>query len=101
MHERILKEEMEEFYSYLQETVRLDGLIIPSKNYDLVLDLMLDENEYMQWSYYYACHDTRCLFWLERYDTTYVTSEVDGVDSPAHLSASHVPVTFTMFPLIP
>ena len=102
MHERELKEEMENFYSYMRDTVRgLDGSTIPSKNYDLVLDLMLDENKDMQWSYYYACHDTRCLFWLERYDTTYVTSEVDGVDSPAHLSTSHVSESFTIFSLFP
>jgi hypothetical protein len=100
MHERELKEEMEKFYSYLQDTVRIDGLIIPSKNYDLVLDLMKNDDNVMQWSYYYACHDTRCLFWLERYDTTYATSEVDGVESPAHLSTSHVSVTFTLFSLI-
>ena len=95
MHERKLKKEMEEFYSYLQETVRTDGLTIPSKDYDLVLDLMPNENKEMQWSYYYACHDTRCLFWLEEYDMTDVTSEVDGVESPAHLSTPHVSVTFT------
>ena len=100
MHERELKEEMEEFYSYLQsylkKVVLVDGLAIPSENYDLVLDLMMNEGNKMQWSYYYACHDTRCLFWLERYDTTYVTSEVDGVESPAHLSASRVSVICTV-----
>ena len=101
MHERGLKEEMERFYSYLQDTVRIYGLTIPSKNYDLVLDLMKNGDNEMQWSYYYACHDNQCLFWLERYDMKCATSEVDGVDSPAHLSASHVSVTFTMFSLIP
>jgi hypothetical protein len=98
MHELELKEEMEIFYSYLQGTVRINGLTIPSKNYDLVLDLTRNEDE-TQWSYYYACHDARCLFWLERYDMTDVT--VDGVESPAHLSASRVSVIFTLFPLIP
>ena len=99
MHERELKEEMEEFYTYLQETVGTES--IPSKNYDLVLDLMKNEDNKTQWSYYYACHDNRCLFWLERYETTYATSAVDGVESPAHLSALHVSVTFTLFSLIP
>ena len=90
MHERALKEEMEIFYSYLQRIVHIDDLTIPSKNYDLVLDLMLDENCGMQWSYYYACHDTRCLFWLDSYDTTFVSPDLVGeVESPAHLSASH------------
>jgi len=97
MHEWKLKEEKEEFYSYLQEVVLVDSLAIPSENYDLVLDLMMNEDNKMQWSYYYACHDTRCLFWLEEYDTTYVTSGVGGVESPAHLSASYVSVTFTLF----
>ena len=92
MHEQALKEEMEEFYSYLRNIVRVDDLTIPSENYDLVLDLMLNEDNNMQWSYYYACHDTRCLFWLERYDTTYVTYEVDDVESLAHFSASRVSV---------
>ena len=92
MHERELKEEMKEFYVYLQKVVLADSLAIPSENYDLVLDLMVNEDNKMQWSYYYACHDTRCLFWLERYDATYVTSEVDGVESPAHLSASRLSV---------
>ena len=92
MHELTLKEEMEEFYSFLQKIVLVDALAIPSENYDLVLDLMMDEDDQMQWSYYYACHDNRCLFWLERYDAKYATSEVDGVESPSHLSASQVSV---------
>ena len=95
MHELELKEEMEKFYSYLEGTVRVHGSAIQSENYDLVLDLTRNENE-TQWSYYYACHDTRCLFWLERYDTTRVNFGVDRVESPAHLSASPVSVNFTL-----
>jgi len=97
MHEWKLKEEMEEFYSYLQAVVLVDSLAIPSENYDLVLDLMPQENNETYWSYYYACHDTRCLFWLQRYDTTDITSYVDGVESPAHLSASRLSVICTFF----
>ena len=87
MHDEALKEEMEEFYNYLQQIIHADQLVIPSKNYDLVLDLMVTEDECMAWSYYYACHDTRCLFWLETYDATYMVSELFGVKSPAHVSA--------------
>ena len=88
MHDPALKEEMEEFYSYLQNTLRVDDLTIPSSKFDLVLDIMPDGDR-IQWSYYYACHDTRCLFWLEDYDASrHMTSEIDGVESPAHLSAS-------------
>ncbi|KAI0253107.1 hypothetical protein BJV78DRAFT_1196731 [Lactifluus subvellereus] len=38
-----------------------------------------------QWSYYYACHETRCLFWFETYDANDMISEVYGVKSPAHI----------------
>ncbi|KAI9508578.1 hypothetical protein F5148DRAFT_1283882 [Russula earlei] len=85
MHNPTLKEEMEDFYSYLQKILRADQLTIPSGNYDLVLDIMPTTHETVQWSYYYACHETRCLFWLEKYDGKYMISELDGVESPAHI----------------
>ena len=96
MHDIALKEEMEVFYSYLQNILRIDDLIIPSSNFDLVLDIMPDGDR-IQWSYYYACHDTRCLSWLEEYDAGPMTSEIDGVESPAHLSASQAPATCSVF----
>jgi len=91
MHDQTLKEEIEDFYIYLQELIRTDRLIIPSKNYDLVLDLMVTEDQRISWSYYYACHDTRCLFWLETYDASYMISELFGVKSPAHVRALLLP----------
>ena len=97
MHDSALKEEMEEFYSYLKNVVRVDDLTIPSRNFDLVLDIMPD-GDMIKWSYYYACHDTRCLFWLDEYDARpYMTSEIDGVESPAHLSASQAPAICSIF----
>ena len=90
---------MEEFYSYLENTVRVESLVIPSRNYDLVLDVTPNEDKKIQWSYYYACHDTRCLFWLDLYDATYITSEL-GVKSPAHLSASQARTICALFSLI-
>ena len=101
MHDPTLEEEMEEFYTFLQQIVRVDGLTIPSKDYDLVLDIMPndsdDEDNKIQWSYYYACHEARCLFWLERYDATHITSELDGVESPAHLSTSKASILRSVF----
>ncbi len=91
MHDQVFKDEMEEFYNYLQQLIHFDELVIPSKNYDLVLDLMVTEDQRISWSYYYACHDTRCLFWLETYDATYMISELFGVKSPAHVSALQLP----------
>jgi hypothetical protein len=86
MHDPALRDEMEDFYQYLQKILRADQLNISSNSYDLVLDIMPDEHGRIQWSYYYACHESRCLFWLETYDASYVISERYGVKSPAHIS---------------
>jgi hypothetical protein len=93
MHDPLSRERIEYFYSHLMEIE--EHLAIPSKNYDIVLDITLKKDNKMQWSYYYACHDTRCLFWLHEYDPAYITSELDGVESPAHFSASQ---EFTILP---
>ena len=87
MHNTTMTEEIEDFYDYLQRLIRIDDLSIPSKNYDLVLDIMVTDDERISWSYYYACHDARCLFWLEIYDASDMISELFGVKSPAHVSA--------------
>jgi hypothetical protein len=86
MHNETMRDEIENFYNYLQQFILYDELIIPSKNYDLVLDIMVRDGGIL-WSYYYACHDARCLFWLETYDASYMISELFGVKSPAHVSA--------------
>jgi hypothetical protein len=94
MHNQIMRDEIEDFYNYLQRVIHIKQLSIPSKNYDLVLDIMVtgnDEHEKrISWSYYYACHKARCLFWLETYDASYMTSELFGVKSPAHVSTLHL-----------
>ncbi|KAH9026190.1 hypothetical protein EDB85DRAFT_2149268 [Lactarius pseudohatsudake] len=83
MHNPVLRKEMEEFYHYLQTI--LHYAFIPSKNYDLVLDILPTKHKRVSWSYYYACHETRCLFWLDSYDATQMISELLGVRSPAHI----------------
>jgi hypothetical protein len=82
-----MRDEIEDFYKYLQGFMPNDQLSIASNNYDLVLDIMVTEDDQISWSYYYACHDARCLFWLEKYDASYMISELFGVKSPAHVSA--------------
>jgi len=90
MHNTTMKEEIEDFYDYLQRLLQNEDLAIPSKDYDLVLDIMVTDDERISWSYYYACHDARCLFWLETYDASYMVSELFGVKSPAHVSTLHL-----------
>ena len=92
MHNKTLRDEIEEFCDYLQRLIHNNQLSIPSKNYDLVLDIMWtdDAQPELAWSYYYACHEARCLFWLETYDASFMKSELFGVKSPAHVSTSHL-----------
>jgi hypothetical protein len=88
MYNTDMREEMEMFYLHLERTIHDEKLTIPSKkDCDLVLHIAIapTETERSQWSYYFACHEARCLFWLDKYDAS---SEVYGVDSPAHFSAS-------------
>jgi hypothetical protein len=81
---------MEHFYDYLKRLLQNEDLPIPSENYDLVLDIMVTDDERISWSYYYACHDARCLFWLDTYDASHIISEASGVKSPAHVSTLHL-----------
>jgi hypothetical protein len=90
MHNPIMREEIEAFYDYLQRVRVIDQLFIPSNNYDLVLDILVTDDERISWSYYYACHDAKCLFWLETYDASHIVSEVFGVKSLAHISALYL-----------
>jgi hypothetical protein len=100
MHDPTLREEMDEFYHTLRKILRDDQLIIPSKNYDLVLDITPD-NDGIKWSYYYACHETRCLFWLKPYDGSNMLFAIHGVKCPALVSASESPLScaITLGPL--
>jgi hypothetical protein len=90
MHDKTMKDEIEHFYNYLRRLIDKDQLSIPSKNYDLVLEIMPIEDDRISWSYYYACHEERCLFWLETYDASFMISELFGVKPPAHVRALHL-----------
>ncbi|KAI9458569.1 hypothetical protein BJY52DRAFT_1169896 [Lactarius psammicola] len=82
MHDRVLRTELEDSYLYLQSNLPAEGSL--PKNYDLVLDKH-EEGGQMRWFYYYAYHETRCLFWLETYDAKEVLSEVYWIGSRAHV----------------
>ena len=95
-----MREEVEYFYDFLQRLLEDENLSIPSRNYDLVLDIMVTDDGEISWSYYYACHEAQCLFWLQTYDASYLISDVFGVKSPAHFSALHISrPEFPPFPL--
>ncbi|KAI9438687.1 hypothetical protein H4582DRAFT_190615 [Lactarius indigo] len=81
MHAPELRREIEACVLYLQD---LPTEKSRPKNYDLVLDKHEGDGQ-IQWFYYYAHHETRCLFWLESYAAKDMLSEVYGVESPAHV----------------
>ena len=85
-----MREEIEHFYDFLQRYLQNEVLALPTKDYDLVLDIMVTDDDQISWSYYYACHEARCLFWLETYDASYMISELFGVKSPALVSTLHL-----------
>jgi hypothetical protein len=101
MHDPELRREMKDFYERLTNILREDQPTIPSNNnYDLVLNIIRND-ERRRWSYYYAYHETRCLFWAQTQDATSIISGLDGVESPAHISALHLSSPFRpLFPLI-
>ncbi|KAI9438686.1 hypothetical protein H4582DRAFT_190509 [Lactarius indigo] len=101
MHDPVLREEMEDFYHHLQRTLHHVGQVIPSKNYDLVLDILPTKDGRISWSYYYACHETRCLFWLDTYHANHMISEVFGVTSPAHVRHRLEALYWTHWSLFP
>ncbi|KAH8987900.1 hypothetical protein EDB92DRAFT_1948398 [Lactarius akahatsu] len=101
MHDPILRDEMDDFYHYLQRILGQEEVVIPSQNYDLTLDIMPSEDGRIQWSYYYACHETRCLFWLDTYDATHMISELFGVTSPAHVRHRLEALYWTHWSLFP
>jgi len=53
---------------------------------DLVLELGKDEEDEVTWTYYFANHSTRTLFWLCQHDISeFMHQEVKAVRSMAHL----------------
>ncbi|KAF8260932.1 hypothetical protein EI94DRAFT_1747257 [Lactarius quietus] len=102
MLDPILREEMEAFYQYIQRIMRYEDIVIASKNYDLTLDVSLsDEDGQIMWSYYFACHEARCLFWFDTYDATYMISERLGARSPAHIKHRLESLYWTHWSLFP
>ncbi|KAH9026213.1 hypothetical protein EDB85DRAFT_2175857, partial [Lactarius pseudohatsudake] len=101
MHDPILRDEMDDFYHYLQRILGQEEVVIPSQDYDLTLDIMPSEDGRIQWSYYYACHETRCLFWLDTYEATHMISELFGVTSPAHVRHRLEALYWTHWSLFP
>jgi hypothetical protein len=53
---------------------------------ELVLELFQDDGERMICGYYFIDHSTRCLFWLHKFDASFILEEVKGITGPGHIS---------------
>ena len=107
LYDAAIFDEIEDFAFRLEETVRENGFQLP-KNVDLVLELEVisekDRHKYADsisgkqcihhWTYYYANHDARVLFWLQPYEMIsedgyfHEIEPVMCVQSETHISES-------------
>ena len=85
MYDPTLSTEIQAFAIYLERTRTTP---LPTRNYDLVLDVINLRKDEVIWAYYYVDHDTRTLFWQDSYDCgESLLSEVRGVKEASHVSA--------------
>jgi hypothetical protein len=82
----VLEVYIQRFESYIMtQDIRL-----PAGGVDLVLDLRLKGNDDYDCGYYFANHETRCLFWLDTHDVSEILEEVKVHYSLSHVGESHV-----------
>ena len=85
MYDRTLRTEVQAFALYLER--KRPSSLLPTENYDLVLDVINKENDEIIWAYYYVDHDSKTLFWQDSYECgDSLLREVRGVEEASHVS---------------
>ena len=88
MYDPKLREEVDMFVDVLwkksSELENSDILPMPT-NYDLVIDIVETEGKTII-RYYYVDHDTRTVFWLDKYNMKDLLPGILGVTEPGHIS---------------
>ncbi|KAA1472057.1 hypothetical protein DENSPDRAFT_838208 [Dentipellis sp. KUC8613] len=85
MYDATTREELECFIDYLDDLVLALHGSWPSASCDRVMEIAPGEDGEMNWRYYCIEHETRSMFWIEDYDCDFLTYELKGVTSMAHL----------------
>ncbi|TFY69320.1 hypothetical protein EVG20_g3206 [Dentipellis fragilis] len=85
MYDETTREELECFIDYLDDLVLALHGSWPSACCDRVMEITPDEDGEMNWRYYCIEHETRSMFWIEDYDCEFLTYELKGVTSMAHI----------------
>jgi len=99
--------DVEHFVAYLEQLLRATNTPMPSDNCELVLQIDKQQGEGEQagdvtWSYYYADHSTRSVFWLEDVDigpdeANWLSEVLAGDMNPAHFGG-HLPLSIIHSP---
>jgi hypothetical protein len=89
MYDSSLREEVQTSAGLLYEKLaelESRGIPFPAGDYDLVIDIVKTKDGKTVRQYYYVNHNNRTLFWLERYDMSYLLGDTLGVEEPGHIS---------------
>lgn len=85
-------EEISAFAKQMEEEAQKFHHLIPP-DCDLVLEIEKRSDDALEnlgyfWSYYYANHDERVLFWLEPFEVSNELDRLYGEPMPSHISES-------------
>ena len=85
MRDPVLRQRIEEALAEIYE-LRESSPPLPAGDWELALELGEDSEtgKLFCW-YYFACHSTRCLFWLHQFDLLDVLFDLRGVTELTHI----------------
>ncbi len=89
MYDPGLREEVQRSADLLERQIaELEdrGRPFPTRDYDLVLDIVETKDKKTCRQYYFVDHNTKTLFWLELYDMGPLLGDIPGVQEPGHIS---------------
>ena len=91
MRDPILRQRIEEALAEINE-LRESSPPLPANDWELALELGNDfKTGEPICRYYFACHSTRCLFWLHTFDLLDVLFDLRGVTEWTHIRECTLP----------
>ena len=89
LYDRLSLQTIEQYIDIIETFITRNRISIPEKT-DLVLDIDLDSNGDYITDYYFANHQLRIVFFLDRFSSDYLPNweEIKGINSGRHLRMS-------------